>query len=443
MGNNIYLESQSGAVAMPGSTDICDTGYGESVDIIRTELKNIKESFVRIGWHLKKIKDNSWYQKEGYKNIYEFAKEKFNISQPTATRFINICTEFSESGSSPELAARYQGYSLSQLTEMLNVGADKRQGISPDMTVRDIRGFKRKDREIQKSGTEETSGKRTQDGDHATSHVNSISKVYIPAVLQELKSDAERREWLENVKDWGLWYIDQNIHAAYYKYDFPDGSKLIAVEYGYGEKLCSDSRKYSYHIVYSDSFRKKHIEQGNSLSFPGYFTEQTVEASTLIEFLRELQEEGSADAGMVEESSGYTSNEYIIMEFDPDHLEKEDNKNKSYVTRQYIEFYNKNHYIPKYFNAKDKKEITDYVRALTTSSGSDAGIGSIIIFDAWKEIEKIDEKLLKGDITWEDAERRVCKIWQIAKPEEQEKIKKNYRQGMLCKMEHGDVHCAV
>ena len=374
MGNNIYLEGQSGAVAMPYSTDVCDTGYGKSVDIIRTELKNIKKSFVRIGWHLKKIKDNGWYQKEGYKNIYEFAKEKFNISQPTATRFINICTEFSESGSSPELDARYQGYSLSQLTEMLNVGADKRQGISPDMTVKEIREFKRKDRESQKSGTEETSDKTTQAGTHATPHVNSISKVSILAAFPELKSDAERREWLENAEGWGLWYIDQNIHAAYYKYDFPDGSRLIAVEYGYGEGLCADSRKYSYHMVFSESYRKKHMEQGNSLSFPRYFTEQTAETSTLVEFLRELQEENSTDTGTFKDDGGYISNGYIIMEFDPDHLEEWNNKDKSYVTRQYIEFYRKNNYIPKYFNAKNKREITDYALALTTSSGSYTGL---------------------------------------------------------------------
>ena len=443
MGHNISLGSQPGVVAMPGSTDICDTGYGESVDIIRAELKNIKESFVRIGWHLKKIKDNGWYQKEGYKNIYEFAKEKFNISQPTATRFINICTEFSESGSSPELDSRYQGYSLSQLTEMLNVGADKRQGISPDMTVREIREFKRKDRELQKSGTEETSDKTTQAGTHATSHVNSISNVSIPAALPELKSDAERWEWLKNAEGWGLWYIDQNIHAAYYKYDFPDGSRIIAVEYGYGEELCADSRKYSYHMVFSDSYRKKHMGQGNSLSLPGYFTEQTAEIGILTEFLKELQEENSADTGTLEDDGGYISNGYIIMEFDPDHLEEGDNKDKSYVTRQYIEFYRKNNYIPKYFNAKNKREITDYALALTTSSGSYTGLGSIIVFDAWKEIGKIDEKLLQGGITWEEAERTVCKIWRVAKPEEQEKIKENYRQGVLCKMEQGDVHCAV
>ena len=67
---------------------------------------------------------------------------------------------------------------------------------------------------------------------------------------------------------------------------------------------------------------------------------------------------------------------------------------------------------------------------MTTSSGSYTGLGSIIVFDAWKEIGKIDEKLLQGGITWEEAERTVCKIWRVAKPEEQEKIKENYRQGV-------------
>ena len=281
-----------------------------------------------------------------------------------------------------------------------------------------------------KSGTGETSGKAAQAGVHATSHVNSISKVYIPVVLQGLKSDEDRMEWLENVEDWGLWYIDQNIHAAYYKYDFPDGNRIIAVEYGYGEELCAHSSKYSYHMVYSDNFRKKHMEQGNILSFPGYFTEQTAEIGILAEFLRELQEENSADTGTLKDDGGYISNGYIIMEFDPDHLEEGNNKDKSYVTRQYIEFYRKNNYIPKYFNAKNKREITDYALALTTSSGSYTGLGSIIVFDAWKEIGKIDEKLLRGDIAWEEAQRTVCKIWRVAKPEEQEKIKKNYRQGV-------------
>lgn len=313
---------------------------------------------------------------------------------------------------------------------MLNVGADKRKEVTPEMTVRKIREFKRKDRELQKSRTEQLPGHTEQDEFHAVPHVDSISKVYIQAVLPGLKSDEDRMEWLENVEDWGLWYVDQNIHAAYYKYDFPDGSRLIAVEYGYGEKLCSNSKKYSYHMVFSDIYYKKHMESGKSSSYFGYYTEQTAEIGTLVEFLRERQEENSANVGTLEDNGGYISNGYIIMEFDPDHLEKGDNKNKSYVTRQYIEFYKKNNYMPEYFNAKDKKEITDYALALTTSSGSYTGLGSIIVFDTWKEMERIDEKLLQGGITWEEVERTVCKIWRVAKPEEQEKIKKNYRQGV-------------
>jgi len=160
-------------------------------------------------------------------------------------------------------------------------------------------------------------------------------------------------------------------------------------------------------------------------------------------FLRELQEDENPDDGTMEGSSGYISNGYIISEFDPDHLEKEDNRNKKYVTRQYIEFYKKNNYIPKYFNVKNRKEITDYAPALTTSSGSYTGLGSIIVFDAWKEIEKIDEKLLQGGMTWEEAERTVCKIWRIAKPEEQKKIKEKYKQGTVYNIEQKSINCAI
>ena len=77
MEHNIGLEYQSDVVFL-NRADVSDKGYEKSVNIIRLELKNLKESFVRIGWHLKRIRDNDWYKREGYKNIYEFAKEKFN-----------------------------------------------------------------------------------------------------------------------------------------------------------------------------------------------------------------------------------------------------------------------------------------------------------------------------------------------------------------------------
>lgn len=49
--------------------------------------------------------------------------------------------------------------------------------------------------------------------------------------LPKLRNNDQRKEWLNNYKDWGLWYRDENIDVNYYKYDFEDGSRLVVAEY--------------------------------------------------------------------------------------------------------------------------------------------------------------------------------------------------------------------
>lgn len=49
--------------------------------------------------------------------------------------------------------------------------------------------------------------------------------------LPILKNNEQRREWLKTYRDWGLWYRDENIGVEYYKYDFPNGARLIAEVY--------------------------------------------------------------------------------------------------------------------------------------------------------------------------------------------------------------------
>ena len=57
----------------------------------------------------------------------------------------------------------------------------------------------------------------------------------IPETIQPelplFKNNDQRKEWLRNYQDWGLWYEDKNIGARYYKYDFDNGARLIAEEY--------------------------------------------------------------------------------------------------------------------------------------------------------------------------------------------------------------------
>lgn len=56
--------------------------------------------------------------------------------------------------------------------------------------------------------------------------------------LPVLKNNDQRKAWLANYKDWGLWYEDDHIGVKYYKYDFGNGARLIAEVYEHSE-FCS------------------------------------------------------------------------------------------------------------------------------------------------------------------------------------------------------------
>jgi hypothetical protein len=50
--------------------------------------------------------------------------------------------------------------------------------------------------------------------------------------LAELwKNDAKRREFLKTYRDWGVWITTPELGLTYYRYDLPEGSKILAMEY--------------------------------------------------------------------------------------------------------------------------------------------------------------------------------------------------------------------
>lgn len=96
----------------------------------------------------------------------------------------------------------------------------------------------------------------------------------------------ERREWLENYRDWGVWYTDSRIGVTYYKYEFPDTTILIAEEYK------SDYSKYGnafFHLVGGPKQREK-----NSYGVPRYpyherYCRHSDSITELLEFLKAIQ----------------------------------------------------------------------------------------------------------------------------------------------------------
>ena len=120
--------------------------YEDSIDIIHDELHKARKSFIKIGWYLKHIDDNKMYVQEGYDNIVDFSKDKFNLSQPTTNRFIRLCEEFSVDHNSPELDKKYENFSVSQLIEMVSMKPEQIEQVTPKMTVREIKEIKKPSR---------------------------------------------------------------------------------------------------------------------------------------------------------------------------------------------------------------------------------------------------------------------------------------------------------
>ena len=110
---------------------------------IKQELLGVKQSFVRIGYALRKIEDQKLYERDGYKSIAEFAQAEYGLGPSITSRFININREYSIDGYSEHLRPEYADLGRSQLEEMLKLPDSDRQMIQPETSREDIRELKR------------------------------------------------------------------------------------------------------------------------------------------------------------------------------------------------------------------------------------------------------------------------------------------------------------
>lgn len=110
---------------------------------IQANLKSAARSVIAIGYYLKCVHRNELFKEAGYKDICEYAKDRFGFSASTTSRYMTRNDKFSVNGNSPILDDKYKDFNKSQLQEMLSLDAEQLEKVSPDMTVVQIREMKR------------------------------------------------------------------------------------------------------------------------------------------------------------------------------------------------------------------------------------------------------------------------------------------------------------
>lgn len=117
--------------------------YDSAKSIIRRDLESMSRKFITIGYYLKLIRDKEMYRQDGFRDIWEFAQDTYDISKSTCSRWMAMNDKFSQGGNSPYLKEEYRDFGKSQLQEMLYLTDEQMEQARPDMTAKEIREIRK------------------------------------------------------------------------------------------------------------------------------------------------------------------------------------------------------------------------------------------------------------------------------------------------------------
>lgn len=122
---------------------------------LKRDLIGVQESFVRIGYTLRRIEEQKLYERDGYKNITEFARAEYGLNPSTISRFMSINRKYSIDGYSDRLRPEFVQMGSSKLSEMLSLPDRDLDMIKPEATRESIRELKQFNKDVPEKGAAE------------------------------------------------------------------------------------------------------------------------------------------------------------------------------------------------------------------------------------------------------------------------------------------------
>lgn len=117
---------------------------------IKKEITIIGDSFIKLGYYFKQVRDKELYKIDGYKDVFEFGQKEFSQSGRTVYRYMQINDEFSIDGNSMEIIPQYSGYGVGKLTAMLGMEDEQKKIVPINATVKLVEEYKKNIDETEK-----------------------------------------------------------------------------------------------------------------------------------------------------------------------------------------------------------------------------------------------------------------------------------------------------
>lgn len=118
------------------------------VRYVHEDLLQIKQPHFDIAFRLHEAKRLNYPEELGYKDIYELAEMEFGFKRSSTAAYIAVCEEFMKSDKNfidyqMQVNHLWTAFSFSQLVELLPMDYYDRRNITPNMTIKQIREWRR------------------------------------------------------------------------------------------------------------------------------------------------------------------------------------------------------------------------------------------------------------------------------------------------------------
>ena len=144
------------------------------------ELTKTSQSFIRIGYLLKRARDEEEILKDsGYSDVNEFASAEFGLDRSQVSRFVRINDRFSIGGYSEHLKVEYEQYGSAKLSLMLTLPDEINEELSPEYSKTEINTIKTEYEAEQKISDMEVMMEDTED----------VPDEFIAAIVKELNDE--------------------------------------------------------------------------------------------------------------------------------------------------------------------------------------------------------------------------------------------------------------
>lgn len=117
--------------------------YNSLLNGIEKGFTKASEAYITIGCALYQIYHNEYFRIDNYKNIYEFALDKYEMKKATSNNYIRVIERFGNivDGKPIGLKEEFKPFKCSQLVAMLGFTPDQIAEVKPDWTTRKIIEF--------------------------------------------------------------------------------------------------------------------------------------------------------------------------------------------------------------------------------------------------------------------------------------------------------------